>query len=250
MLVKFAVMGSPISHSLSPTLHEAAFGFLAIEASYEKVEKSKLTAIDLDSYAGLSLTMPLKLDAFELADSHDDESKLTGVSNTLLISNSRVTALNTDVYGILASVDSLEIKSVQIIGTGATAKSAAVAMRDKNLSFSGRNPEKLLAIENWAKQRNISVAELDRVDLVIDTTPENAESGYLPHDYVLDVAYSSARNSGNPKLISGYEMLLHQAVAQSTAFSSLLGKPNIDLEELTAIMRKALVGRVGEWSNA
>ena len=69
-------------------------------------------------------------------------------------------------------------------------------------------------------------------------------------DYVLDVAYSSSRNSGNPKLISGYEMLLHQAVAQSTAFSSLLGKPKIDLEQLTSIMRVALVGRVGEWSNA
>ena len=250
MLVKFAVMGSPISHSLSPTLHEAAFAFLGIEASYEKVEKSKLAAIDLAGYRGLSLTMPLKLDAFEIADSHDDESRLTGVSNTLLISNGRVSALNTDVYGIVASVDSLEIKSVQIIGTGATAKSAAVAMRDKNLSFSGRNPEKLQAIDDWAKQLDISIAEHDQVDLVIDTTPGNVESIYPTHDYVLDVAYSSSRNSGNPKLISGYEMLLHQAVAQSTAFSSLLGKPKIDLEQLTSIMRVALVGRVGEWSNA
>lgn len=248
--MKFAVMGSPISHSLSPTLHKAAFGFLGIEASYEKVEKSILTAIDLDGYTGLSLTMPLKLDAFELADGHDNESKLTGVSNTLLISSGRITALNTDVYGIAASVAPLSIQSVQIIGTGATAKSAAIALSDKTISFSGRNPEKLLAIENWAKKQKICLAKQDPVDLVIDTTPGNAESEYARHDYVLDVAYSSSRNASHPRLISGYEMLLQQAVAQSTAFSSLLGKPNIDLEELTLIMREALVGRVGEWSNA
>jgi shikimate dehydrogenase len=247
---KFAVMGSPIGHSLSPTLHKAAFSVLGLEANYEKVEKSKLTATDLDSYRGLSLTMPLKHDAFELADSHDDESKLTGVSNTLLMSNGLTTALNTDVYGIVASVAPLDIHSVQVIGTGATAKSAAIAMSDKTLTFTGRNPEKLEAIERWAHQNSIDLANQNKVDLVIDTTPASSESNYVSHDYVLDVAYASTRNFENPKLISGYEMLLHQAVAQSTAFLSLMGKPNIDLEQLTSIMRQALVGRVGEWSNA
>lgn len=248
--MKFAVMGSPISHSHSPTLHKAAFRFLGVDAEYEAIEKAHLTRDDFSDYAGLSLTMPLKLDAFAIADSHDDESLATGVSNTLLISNNRAIGLNTDVYGIMKSVESLAIETVQIIGTGATAKSAAIALKDKELFFTGRNPEKQTAIEQWAASLGISVSVSQEVDLVIDTTPGESEIAYAKHTRVLDVAYAADRNKNNPKLISGLEMLLHQAVVQNISFSTMAGAEKIDFDELTSVMRRALVERVGEWSNA
>lgn len=247
---KFAVMGAPISHSHSPTLHAAGFEYFGIEAEYMAVEKSELSREDLADYAGLSLTMPLKLDAFELADTHDDESLDTGVSNTLLISANRVMALNTDVYGVSKSIESLEAESVQIIGTGATAKSAALAVRDKKLFFSGRNPEKLAQIEGWAKSKGIELLVSNKVDVVIDTTPGESQVEYVDYGRVLDVAYASDRNSHNPKLISGLEMLLHQAVAQNIVFSAAQVKKEPDFDELTSVMRRALESRVGEWLNA
>lgn len=248
--MKFAVMGSPIAHSLSPILHRAAFQFLGIQASYEAVEKTRLEVEDLGDYSGLSLTMPLKIDAFDLADNHDDESLATGVSNTLLISEKRIFALNTDVYGIAKSIEKIDATRVQIIGTGATARSAAIAVRDKQVCFAGRDQKKLKNIETWASEHDISLANMEQVDLVIDTTPENSSLDYVEHSYVLDVAYSSNRNSQNPKLISGLEMLLHQAVSQHVAFSTPLTNQKIAFQELTQVMRGALVARVGEWSNA
>jgi shikimate dehydrogenase len=247
---KYAVMGSPISHSHSPILHAAGFEYLGIEAQYEAVDRSKLSFEDLFGYAGLSLTMPLKLDAYELADAHDDESLDTGVSNTLLISSGRITALNTDVYGVSKAIEPLDAESIQIIGTGATAKSAAIAVRDRKVFFSGRNPEKVTQIENWAESKRIEVSPSKKVDVVIDTTPGEAEIEYVDYQKVLDVAYGSNRNQNNPKLISGLEMLLHQAVLQNIAFSASQVSKKTDFEELTSVMRGALESRVGEWSNA
>ena len=249
-MARFAVMGSPIAHSLSPTLHRAAFAHLGLEAQYEAEKNTTLKNVDINSYRGLSLTMPLKLEAFSLADTHDDESLATGVSNTLLISKGHLTALNTDVYGIAKAVEPLDVERVQIVGTGATAKSAALAMRDKEISFTGRNPEKIVLISDWASTQGIEPAEQEIVDLVIDTTPGDSELVYKQHRNILDVAYASNRNAGAKGLISGLEMLLHQAVLQNLSFSTPFVQEKIDLLDLTEVMRRALAQRVGEWSNA
>jgi len=247
---RYAVMGSPIQHSHSPTLHKAAFEFLGLSAEYAAVEKTGIDRADLAGYAGLSLTMPLKNDAFLIADTHDEESEATGVCNTLLISNERVLGLNTDVYGIAKSVENVPRQTVEIIGNGATAKSAAYAMRESRVSFTGRNTEKVREITLWAESVGITVEDSKSVDLVIDTTPSEARINYKPHSVVLDVAYNSDRNSTSESLISGLEMLLHQAVLQSLVFNGDKLDFKIDREELTSSMRRALEARVGEWSNA
>ena len=247
---RYAVMGSPIQHSHSPTLHKAAFEFYGLMAEYVAVKKTGINRADLEGYAGLSLTMPLKNDAFMIADSHDEESKATGVCNTFLISNERVLGLNTDVYGIAKSVENVPRQTVEIIGNGATAKSAAYAMKESRVSFTGRDPERVREITLWAESIGITVEERESVDLVIDTTPSEARINYKPHSVVLDVAYNSDRNKTSESLISGLEMLLHQAVLQSVLFNSDKLDFKIEREELTRVMRKALQARVGEWSNA
>jgi len=249
-VARFAVMGSPINHSHSPTLHRAAFEFLEVDASYDAEEVNSLKDIALADFRGLSLTMPLKIEAFDIAHSHDDESLATGVSNTLLINNGQVSALNTDVYGIAKSVEGTEAQTVQIIGTGATAKSAALAVRDRKITFTGRNQQKVSAVNHWAESHGIRVSNLGKADLVIDTTPGDATIEYLEHKYVLDVAYSSNRNQSEQHLISGLEMLLHQAAVQHIAFSAPFVSKMIDLLSVTEVMRQALMHRVGEWSNA
>lgn len=248
--MKFAVMGSPIAHSHSPSLHRAGFEYLGLDAEYLRIEKTELKKQDLDGFTGLSLTMPLKDDAFQLADSHDDESLATKVSNTLLIGHDQIFGMNTDVYGIQISLEKLDVETVQIIGTGATAKSAAYAVRDKKIFFTGRSSEKVVNIESWARELLIEIHHSDEVDLVIDTTPSGSNLEYVKNTYVFDVAYNSDRNNGHPRLISGLEMLLHQAVVQNIAFASVYLDEKINFVELTDVMREALVSRVGEWPNA
>ena len=110
----FAVLGSPIAHSLSPLLHRAAAAAVGIAPfSYDRIETTEdgLAAL-LDSRAdlrGLSLTMPLKQRLIRLARERgwtvDADAEATGAGNTLLRPvDGPVEGLNTDVTGIVAAV--------------------------------------------------------------------------------------------------------------------------------------------------
>ena len=103
--MRAAVLGSPVSHSLSPVLHNAAYAALNLNHSYSAIETKEpelgafLDSVD-SQWLGVSLTMPLKEVAFEFADSCDELAKLTGAINTLVF-GSETKAFNTDVLGIV-----------------------------------------------------------------------------------------------------------------------------------------------------
>ena len=85
-----AVLGSPIAHSLSPAMHRAAYAELGLDWRYEayEVDDSRLESFLADAapgLRGLSLTMPLKRVALDLADAADETSRLVGAANTLLV---------------------------------------------------------------------------------------------------------------------------------------------------------------------
>ena len=102
-----AVLGSPISHSLSPALHQAAYRALGLsDWSYGAHE---LQVAELPGFvsglgpqwAGLSLTMPLKEAAFEVADEVSDLAREVGAINTLVRApDGGWSGDNTDVYGV------------------------------------------------------------------------------------------------------------------------------------------------------
>ena len=143
----FAVLGSPIAHSLSPLLHRAAAAAVGIAPfSYDRIETAEDDlAPFLDARAdlrGLSLTMPLKQRLISLARERgwtvDADAEATGAGNTLLRpANGPVEVLNTDVSGIVAAVhEGLAAASAEsapwadeadILGAGATAASAITA---------------------------------------------------------------------------------------------------------------------------
>jgi hypothetical protein len=96
-----AVLGSPIQHSLSPALHRAAYGYLGLDWTYDRVEVDErgLAAFvgGLDaSWRGLSLTMPLKVAVLELGNV-DQLASLAGAGNTLILEGGSRTVHNTDV---------------------------------------------------------------------------------------------------------------------------------------------------------
>lgn len=142
-----AVLGNPISHSLSPVLHNAAYKALGLNNWHygkEKVSEEDLkdfiANLD-DSWKGLSLTMPLKKTIMSLGVACDYWSTTLGVANTAVFSKKpclenpeTIELCNTDVNGIVVALmhslksQILNAKSAVIVGSGNTASSAMAAL--------------------------------------------------------------------------------------------------------------------------
>lgn len=108
-----AVLGKPISHSLSPALHRAAYRALGLDWTYDAIE---LDAAGLPAFvagldatwAGLSLTMPCKTAVIPLLDSISELAGLVGTVNTVLPRHGRLVGENTDIYGMVQAICELQ----------------------------------------------------------------------------------------------------------------------------------------------
>lgn len=133
-----AVLGSPIAHSLSPVLHRAAYAALGLENwSYERfdVDEAALPGFveGLDSsWAGLSLTMPLKRAIIPLLDGISDTAASVETVNTVIFTeDGRRLGDNTDIPGMVAALHERGVEKVEsaaVLGAGATASSALAAL--------------------------------------------------------------------------------------------------------------------------
>jgi shikimate dehydrogenase len=133
-----AVLGSPIAHSLSPALHNAAYRELGLAGwAYEAIEcdEARLPALLASlgpDWAGLSLTMPLKRAVLPLLDRADPLVTVAGGANTVLLAGHERSGYNTDVPGMVAALAEAGAGAdgrVLLLGGGATACSAIVALQ-------------------------------------------------------------------------------------------------------------------------
>lgn len=245
-----AVVGHPISHSLSPLLHTTAYRALGLTTwVYEAhdVPPGGLTAFLAgcgEEWVGLSVTMPHKVEAAALAAVRAPSVARTGVANTLLRSSRGWQAHNTDIEGILGSLRGVERTApatVTVLGTGATARSAcaaAVDMRTAVLTVVGRNPTAGAECLSLIAGTGVSGRLVDLADaqacaraltasIVIATVPPGAADSVLDRvpavgaGLLLDVAYrpwptplGSAWQQAGGQVVAGVDMLVHQACAQ------------------------------------
>jgi shikimate dehydrogenase len=259
MTKHYAVLGSPIAHSKSPIIHTTAFHTLGLDSDYQAMEVAADLAGFMAQHAagfdGFSVTMPLKEEALNFAERADSLAIGTGAANTLIRTETGWDAYNTDVFGIQQAVRGLRFKTVSIIGTGATARSAIVAMQelDKQISLWGRTAtavKQLCAEFDVAGQQAFHKA--CEADLVISTLPSKALDEHLPalrsapRGVLLDVAYDpwpskAAELWGSERTISGLEMLLWQALGQQRLFAGQdLDEPLENEKELLQAIRNAL----------
>ena len=133
-MINAAVLGSPITHSLSPLLHSLAYEYLGVQARYEAVEvksgqlQNFLTNTDKNA---LSLTMPLKEEALTVSHLISDIAQRITSGNTLSLTDGVWSLTSTDVLGFDFSLDMHRIKEIEtvvVIGAGATARAAVASV--------------------------------------------------------------------------------------------------------------------------
>ena len=258
MTKQFAVIGNPISQSKSPIIHRAGHRVLGLDWNYSAVEISEgrllqfIETLD-DSWQGLSVTMPLKLEATRLASELDLVAEETGVTNTLLRTQTGWKGFNTDVFGIRSALSETflaEAPRVLILGSGATATSAAFAAFKSNpqarVTLIARNQIAAKQTQSLAAKSGFGIdirsfKALNRLlataDIVISTLPAGALDTYAtklgkhwfykPRGLFFDVAYSSwpsafaaAWMARSLPAVSGIEMLIFQAIGQLRVFTT------------------------------
>jgi len=132
------VIGHPVSHSLSPTIHNAAFRHCGLNYAYYAFDVPKESLGDAImgakalSFAGLSVTIPHKVAVLPLLDKLDPLAKEIGAVNTVVNDNGFLKGYNTDVSGFLDSIHAsgiiLRNKRVLLLGAGGVARAIAFAL--------------------------------------------------------------------------------------------------------------------------
>ena len=132
---RYAIMGDPVSHSLSPAMHNAAFAELGIDAEYEAVEV-KAEEIDgfiktvRSDFAGLNVTVPHKCSVMKHLDWVDDYAARLGSVNTIVNNDSTLIGFSTDGYGLEKALEeelsfTPQGKTILFLGAGGAARAAA-----------------------------------------------------------------------------------------------------------------------------
>lgn len=244
-----AVLGSPISHSLSPVLHRAAYAALGLDGwDYRAVECDEAALPDTlrrladERLAGVSLTMPLKRAVLPLLADHDDTTTAVGAANTVVFADDGWHGANTDVPGMVAALGRAGLVTLRdadawILGAGATAAAAIVALARAgatSVRVLARRPAVAEGLRPVADRAGIALEILpwggtddwQRASLVVATAPAGATDGlavalrrvggllfdvvYAPWPTPLAAAWSAA---GGP-VVGGLELLVEQAAEQ------------------------------------
>lgn len=268
--LRACVMGWPVSHSLSPSLHGWWLKEYGIDGAYTKMPVAADDLADAlkllveRGYAGCNLTLPLKEAALPLMDAHDESCLMSGAVNTVVIRDGKLTGYNSDGFGFLESLNSAnpawDGARAVILGAGGAARGIIASLHGagvKQFVLVNRTPEKSgkiitqfgLPAENWSWQRRHTA--LEDATLVVNCTSLGME-GQPPLDLdlsalpaaatVCDIVYrplvtpllKSAKARGNP-VVEGLGMLLHQG---RLGFGHWFGRDPAVTPELYAYMEK------------
>ncbi|MGH9006854.1 MAG: shikimate dehydrogenase [Acidimicrobiales bacterium] len=249
-------MGDPIAHSLSPLLHNTAFALLGLD--WVSVgfpvptggASEALAAIVPLGIAGLSVTMPHKRAAAELADELTPIAVRLQAVNCLVNRDGRLLGTNTDGQGFLdalargAGFDPAGKRCV-VIGAGGGARAVVVALGEAAASevvVVARRPEPAVAAAELVPRGRVgSARDAPDADLVVNATPvgmpgnESAtETAIVPGEalgpgqVVVDLVYQPAETGWmaaatrkGAVVLGGLGMLVHQAAAQLELWTGL-----------------------------
>lgn len=194
---QFAVIGSPVSHSLSPRMQNAALAemglplrYVAIEVPVGEVGEALARLRDLE-YVGANVTVPHKAEAFGWLAEVDDSARRLSVVNTVRFSGPRgPEGISTDGPGFLDTLADLNVQPAAratLLGAGGSARAIAAALADAGYAVSIFNRTRERA-EKLIADLNIDAAILDlpevrSADVVVNATAASLTGGDLGIDW-------------------------------------------------------------------
>jgi shikimate dehydrogenase len=268
-----AVLGSPIRHSASPAMHNAAFAvpglnwrYLAFEVDPQNL-RAAIEGARAMRFAGLNLTVPHKLLAVDMVDELDASAKTWGAVNTIKFENGRAIGFNTDADGLANSLRedlAVELRGAKVLllGAGGAGRTAALKLAAENVAelfLVNRTASKAEEIAGEIKKQfplvKISVGYPKvRIDLLLNATslglkPEDGspldekqfslKRAHAVYDMIYRPAETkllAAAKAAGCRTANGIGMLVHQG---AKAFEIWTGRP-----APVAVMRRAVEGSV------
>jgi shikimate dehydrogenase len=264
-LTHYALFGNPVGHSLSPLMHNAAFGALGVRALYEAhcVENLELSVrmIREKPLAGVSVTLPVKGAVMDFLDEVDDDARAIGAVNTIKNEGGRLRGSNTDWTGLTAAMREhfpLEGKRIAVLGAGGAARAAVYGiLREGGIPIViNRSRDRAESLARWFACDAMPLANLGMVEaeVIINTTPVGmspltdetpVDQRYLPrYRWVVDTIYNPLETrllreakAAGCDVITGLSMFVHQGAEQIRIWTGL--EPPVEL--MTRVVKTALM---------
>ncbi len=276
---RVGLLGYPLSHSVSPAMHNAAFTTLDLPGRYELLETTAeelpamVARLRQDEWMGANVTIPHKARVIELLDEIDSSAAGIGAVNTIVRDNDRLIGYNTDVTGFQVDLRShgveLDGDPVILLGSGGAARAVTAALIPGGARISYITPlvdEAGQLIEDLVKPSGAQAQILPWEDdsfsgavcrLVVNATPvgmsPNAEACPWPDEiplpkgaFVYDLVYNPAETMLMKRACaeglgtgSGLGMLVEQGALAFELWTGVTPSREI----MTSAAQKALEGR-------
>ena len=241
---KFAVIGNPIKHSLSPALHNWVFKSLGIDAEYEKkrIFQNELAGMirDLDcgKLHGINVTIPHKENIMQHLHDINPHAKSIGAVNVIMKSGNKLVGNNTDWYGFTMALKKNGVdpsgKEVIVLGAGGAARSIIFSLKQsgiKKIVLLNRTLQKAEKLQDeivFPSSLEDSVMVIKNDSVIINTTSVGMQSSQSPLDLgllhenqiLIDVIYTPLETAFlkfgkkiGAKTLNGLDMFIYQALA-------------------------------------
>ncbi len=246
------LLGHPVSHSLSPAVHNAAFKALGLPHRYSLRDvtpeglPAAITTLRADPALGANVTVPHKEQAMRLVDELGEEARAIGAVNTIVRRGSRLVGHNTDAYGVeRAMAEVAGPKDVLLLGAGGAARACLYVLLRQGHRVTvanrtrARADDLVASIESGGARATVTdwPAPGARLvgDVVVNATSlglhgEDPLEGIALPPVVVDIVAIAggtalvrrAREAQDVLVVEGSTVLLHQAVR---AFELWTGVP-------------------------
>jgi shikimate dehydrogenase len=249
------VIGWPVSGSLSPVIHNAAFAALGLDWAYVPLPvppgrvAEAIAGLRALGFAGANVTMPYKTEATQAVERLSEDAALLEAVNTVVVGGDEIEGANTDAPGfdrVLRSDAGFDPsgRRALVFGAGGAARACVLALGRAGLAelvVAIREPERSTSLARLARELPVELrvipladAASESVDLVVNATPLGRTGETLPHPelhdgvLVVDLLYrpavtpllQAARDAG-AAAYGGLGLLLHQAALSFELWTGL-----------------------------
>ena len=268
----YAIIGSPVEHSLSPILHNYWFNKYKVDAEYSLLEvspdnlKDVIKKIRTKELNGVNVTLPYKQKIIPYIDKVVNDAESTNSVNTIFLDNkNEIVGENTDVFGLQAAyfkeINDLSKKKALVIGAGGVSSSIIFSLQKsniKNISIINRTHEKSILLKKKFKSLNILdwkflKQEITKFDIIINATSlglknnkefdfnfENAKSNLIFIDTIynpLETRTLQYLKKNKITTFNGLDMFLYQGQKSFYLWNKI--NPEID-EQLINLLKSKL----------